>query len=91
MTDSINVTAIAVLGEEDRLPWKIVHLYVNHVNVGYKMWAPYTFDLTHFVKEGENLIEVEVTNSLANKMSKVKLVSELLGPVQVKIGRKVYT
>lgn len=63
---------------------EIVHLYVNGKDAGFKMWNPYSFDITPHVKVGRNTIHAEVTNSLANKRSSANLASGLLGPVKLK-------
>lgn len=60
---------------------EIAHLYINGIDAGFKMWNPYTFDITSYVKAGHNDVKVEVTNSLANQFYKSKLPSGLLGPV----------
>jgi len=56
---------------------------VNGEKTGIKMWAPFTFDITRFVKPGENSIQVEVTNTLANRYTDSKLPSGLIGPVKL--------
>ena len=60
-------------------------VYLNGSYAGYKMWAPYEVDLTGFVRSGKNKLEIEVTNSLANKYGNVKLPSGLLGRSVLKI------
>lgn len=60
---------------------EIARLSVNGQNVGVQMWAPYRFDITKALKEGDNLIQLEVTNSLAGGMSRSGLCSGLIGPV----------
>lgn len=60
-------------------------LKINGKEAGIKMWAPYIFDITDFVHAGENIIEVEITNTLANRLSKAKLTSGLIGPVRLYI------
>ena len=60
-------------------------VYLNGGYVGYKLWAPYVLDLTDYVKNGKNSLEIEVTNSLANKYGKEKLPSGLLQRVILKI------
>jgi hypothetical protein len=60
---------------------EIAHLYVNGIDAGYRLWAPYSFDITPYAKTGYNSIEMEVTNSMANRLSRSRLPSGLLGPV----------
>jgi len=59
------------------------HLYVNGHDAGVKMWAPYILDITHWIRDGLNTVRVEVTNSIANRISRAKLESGLFGPVSL--------
>jgi hypothetical protein len=64
-------------------------LKVNGKPVGVRVSPPWTFDISEFVKPGENRIEVLVCNTLANHYSTVPTkyrgspISGLLGPVQI--------
>lgn len=60
---------------------EIAHLYINGTDAGYKLWAPYSFEIKNYVKAGYNSIQVEVTNAMANRLNRAKLPSGLLGPV----------
>ena len=60
-------------------------VYLNGKYVGYKLWAPYNSDLTEYVRSGKNSLEIEVTNTLANKYSENRLPSGLLDRVVLKI------
>lgn len=62
---------------------ELVQLWVNEQKVGTKMWAPYDFDITDFVEDGENKLTIKVTNSKANEMDQLSLPSGLIGPVQI--------
>jgi hypothetical protein len=70
---------------------------VNGHSVGVRLAAPFVFDLTYAVQPGDNEIEVEVLNTLANYMSagpskyvyKGQTVSGLLGPVSVRMVPQV--
>lgn len=64
---------------------ELARVLVNEREVGVKLMAPYTFELNEHVKEGINVVTVEVTNTLANKYSNAKLQSGLIGPVKVVI------
>ncbi len=44
-------------------------VYVNGEYVGQKLWLADEFDLTGFLKEGENTIEVRVTSTRANQFA----------------------
>jgi hypothetical protein len=58
---------------------------------------PFRFDITNFVKEGENEIQIKVVNTLANHMSTypTKYIYEgqtqsgLLGPVEIRFLSKI--
>lgn len=60
-------------------------LRINGKEAGVKMWAPYIFDITDLIQTGQNIIGVEVTNTLANRLSKASLTSGLIGPVKLLI------
>ncbi len=45
-----------------------VQVFVNKQLVGTRICAPYTFDLTNYLVEGENEIQIEVTNTLGTQM-----------------------
>jgi hypothetical protein len=62
---------------------EIAKVYINNREAGIKMWSPYIFDITGLVKKGINTLQVEVTNSIANKMDKSRLPSGLLGPISI--------
>jgi len=66
-------------------------VHVNGESAGVKMARPFRFDISEFVKEGENQIQVRVVNTLANHMSSYptnyvyqgQTLSGLLGPVEI--------
>jgi len=72
-------------------------VYVNGKPAGVKMGRPFRFDITQFVFEGENQIQVKVVNTLANHMSTYptnyiyegQTASGLLGPVKIEFLSKV--
>lgn len=45
---------------------EVAELLINGKKVGLKPWRPYIFDITDFVKVGENLINIKVWNTLTN-------------------------
>lgn len=47
---------------------QFVRVYLNGHNVGVKMWAPYQFDISPFIKPGNNQLEVETTNLWPNRL-----------------------
>lgn len=71
--------AILDLGEVHEL----ARVRVNGREAGVGMWRPYRFDLTDSLQIGTNRIEVDVTNSLANRHDGLSLPSGLLGPVTI--------
>lgn len=62
---------------------EICEIYVNGAMAGVGLWAPYKFDITSYIKTGENKVEVKVTNTLSNKIEKTSFKSGLLGPVKI--------
>lgn len=57
---------------------------VNNIPCGIVWTAPYSVDITHALKQGENNIEIAVTNTWANHLSKSSLKAGLIGPVVLK-------
>lgn len=41
---------------------------VNGTNAGIRICLPYLFDVTHLVRDGDNLLQVEVSNTLAYRL-----------------------
>jgi len=72
-------------------------VFVNGSSAGVGMAQPFVFDITRFVHEGENLLEVRVANTLANHMSSYptrfippgQTISGLLGPARLHFARRV--
>lgn len=60
-------------------------VYLNGEYLGFKLWAPYTMDLTKNLSNGKNKLSVAVTNSLANKYTDKLQPSGLLSKVVLKI------
>lgn len=67
---------------------------VNNVTAGRRISPPYSFDITDLIKNGENKLEITVSNHLAysrrDRYSDFHLYepSGLLGPVRVKMYKK---
>jgi len=69
----------------------IAKVFVNGHMVGERIAPPYAFSISDFVKNGENIIRIEVLNSMRNGMIAAKLVqtphtlatSGLIGPVRI--------
>ena len=55
---------------------EIVTLYVDDVQVGVKMWAPYCFEVNGLLSQGKHTITVEVTDSMGeNPVQKVPIIA----------------
>lgn len=64
---------------------EIARLTVNGKSAGVQMWSPYCFDITDCLAKGDNLLQLDISNSLANGMSHSHLPSGLLGPVTLRV------
>jgi hypothetical protein len=47
----------------------MAEVFVNDRLVGSRLWAPFTFDITSFVRPGRNKIKVKVGNLYLNEAS----------------------
>lgn len=45
---------------------EIAELHINDRIVGLRPWKPYVFDITNYLKPGENLVSIKVWNTLSN-------------------------
>ena len=63
--------------------YEIAEVTVNGRKAGVKLWAPYTFDVTELIIEGDNEVIIEVHNTIANKMCNLNLDSGLMGPIKL--------
>ncbi len=72
---------------------EIAALRVNGKSAGVRIAPPYVFDISKMVRAGENVIELDVTNTAQAKwtdgFSRGDAVSGLLGPVRVLRARTV--
>ncbi len=64
----------------DRLPSTVTKIKVNGTDAGTIMWQPYELDVSKFLHEGENEIEITVTGNLRN----------LLGPFHLADGENYW-
>lgn len=69
--------------------YEIATVTLNGKAAGVKLWAPFTFDVTGLVKEGENELMVEVNNTIANRLCNLSLDSGLMGPVRLTVKSKI--
>jgi hypothetical protein len=60
---------------------ELARVRANGRDAGWRWWAPYRFRLDGLMQPGKNRIEVEVTNTLANRMDEAGVESGLIGPV----------
>lgn len=63
-----------------RLPSTVTKVKINGKNAGNIMWQPYEIDISKYLIEGENEIEITVTGNLRN----------LLGPFHLKDGENYW-
>ncbi len=72
--------------------YEVAEVFINDEHVGIKMAKPYHFDITDYIKQGRNILKVEVTNTLGTKhkdfLSQYRALqpSGLLG--KVRLGRQ---
>lgn len=66
----------------------IAQITVNGIPLPAKCWRPYRFDVSSYLQQGENEIQVTVYNTMANALTEEKAPSGLYGPVvlEEKIG-----
>ncbi len=64
--------------------WAVVRL--NGQDLGPRFWFPYQWDVTEALRDGRNELDVEVTNSFANKYTPKKArPAGLMGPVVLRV------
>lgn len=66
-------------------PADMVEFVINGASAGVRPWPPFELDVTHLVKPGPNVVELKVTNSLANVLTSEPRASGLTGGVEVTI------
>ena len=59
----------------------IAKVRLNKKPVGTRAWAPYRLDIAGACRPGQNVLEVAVTNSMANEYDGLQLPSGLQGPI----------
>lgn len=64
---------------------EIVKVFINGKEAAIKMWARYIFEVSGYVRSGLNTLTIQVTNTLANRICKVSLRSDISGSVKLKI------
>ncbi|WEG14900.1 glycosyl hydrolase [Pullulanibacillus sp. KACC 23026] len=63
--------------------YEMARVWINGMEVGVQMWAPYKFSIKEYLITGTNQVKMAVTNSLANRYDHVSLPSGLAGPVSL--------
>ncbi len=63
--------------------YELAHVYMNDQSCGSLFWAPYILEITDYIRPGQNLIRIEVTNTMANSKSDANRLSGLVGPVVI--------
>lgn len=58
----------------------VVEVLVNGYSAGARLWPPYTLDISEFLEERENTLELRVANTLINLLEAVPRPSGLAGP-----------
>ena len=72
---------------------EVAELYINDKFVGEKLFPPYRFDISGFLKDGKNKMMVIVSNhngyAVRDRFSKYLLFepSGLLGPIKIKLQK----
>ncbi|RLD97587.1 MAG: hypothetical protein DRJ13_12085 [Bacteroidetes bacterium] len=54
----------------------LAEVWINGYHAGSRLWRPFTFDISDYVKEGENEIRIRVGNLVVNEMSLINDVEE---------------
>ena len=44
----------------------VLEVYLNGMKAGTRAWSPYSIDISAFVKEGKNKLELAITNTISN-------------------------
>ncbi|MBP1993676.1 sugar-binding domain-containing protein [Paenibacillus eucommiae] len=78
--NSMAPCSIELVAEDSR---DIMELWCNGDYVGTSLWKPHQFDLTGFMKGGNNELELRVSNTMANFMENPLVSSGLTGKVKL--------
>jgi hypothetical protein len=62
----------------------VLKLEVNGRAAGVRLWAPFRFEVTHLLREGENALALCVTNTAANALLGSEQPSGILGAVHLR-------
>ncbi|MNW61478.1 hypothetical protein D3C74_395400 [compost metagenome] len=58
-------------------------LYVNDIEAGIRLWPPYQWNITPYIQEGLNEINLHAANTLENLYGKSALTSGINGQVRL--------
>lgn len=64
---------------------EIAFVSLNGTELAPQMWSPYIFEISDHIRDGENVLIVEVKNTLANRICKISLKSGMVGPISLKL------
>lgn len=59
----------------------MAELWVNGEHVGARLWPPFRFDVTGYLRDGKNQVRVRVGNTLINAMSQYYLARDVEHPI----------
>lgn len=68
---------------------EMAKVFLNGQLIDTKLWSPYRCSLSDYLLTGKNVLQVEVTNTLANRYDQVSLPSGMLGPITLTICLEV--
>ena len=91
----INLTKDEICGRTiqfDRMGAVVTKAEVNGKSLGSMIWAPYVYDLSDLLKEGENVIRIELTSCFRNLLGPLHLGGEVysVGPRSFYHNSKIY-
>ena len=66
----------------------IAEVILDRKSIGVRMWEPYEFSLGSSPKESIHILEIRVTNSMANAYEGAQIPSGLMGPVGLVLRRR---
>ncbi|MHB1629269.1 MAG: glycosyl hydrolase, partial [Bacilli bacterium] len=73
--------------------WETVQLFINGHDMGVKLCPPYRYVISSFLQEGENSLEIRVTNTLHSEIrdrySGERFPFGILGPVRVETKYRI--
>ena len=65
---------------------KVAELWLNGNSLGITWAKPYKYDITEFIKNGENILTIEVANTWSNRLTGDAITGEKYTSTNIKIG-----